>query len=177
MIIPLSLRSVIQRQSPIVKKRVLQLVQVVAPDVTEITLLQISGQPSLFASFNNNDDMLLPISMLGDGLSAILSAGLAIIDCQDGVVFLDEFDGAIHYSKLKQIWAELIKLAKEMNVQVFAATHSREAIKAISDASVISALQERLIYLRIDKVDDKTKATTYLQSELEDALSDNWEVR
>jgi hypothetical protein len=48
----------------------------------------------------------------------------------DGVLLLDEFENAIHTSLLRPLAAFVVTLAKQFDVQVFLASHSKEAIDA-----------------------------------------------
>lgn len=158
------------------KKRLLALAHVIAPNVTDLSLLKTGETSTLFAEVAPNE-LLLPLSFLGDGATAIVNTGLAIMECENGALMIDELDAAIHFTKLRLIWKELFKLAKEMNCQIFAATHSKEAIEAMALALVDNGSTKDLQYMRLDRVSGVMTATTYLHAELTDALASDWEVR
>ena len=42
----------------------------------------------------------------------------------------------MHYSIQEEVWEKLFKLAKELDIQVFATTHSQDAIKAFSKVAL-----------------------------------------
>lgn len=162
----------IQRQE---KGRVLQLAQVVVPEVKDLILLQINGVPTLCGSIV--PDVFVPLSFLGDGASAVINVGLAVLDSPDGAVFIDEFDARVHYSRLQQVWLGLAKVAVERNCQIFAATHSRESIEMAMKGVEQADLQSSFCYMRLDRIKTKLKCTTYDFTEIKDALSEDWEVR
>ena len=48
---------------------------------------------------------------------------------------IDEIETGIHHSRQKDFWSNILKICKELNVQLFATTHSEECIKAFYEAS------------------------------------------
>lgn len=66
----------------------------------------------------------------GDGLKHYIYIILTLFTCENGYLFIDEVGNGIHYSSLDQLWEIILTLSKEMNVQVFATTHSRECIES-----------------------------------------------
>ena len=51
-------------------------------------------------------------------------------------MLIDEFENGLHYSIQEEVWEKLFKLAKELDIQVFATTHSQDAIKAFSKVAL-----------------------------------------
>ena len=49
-------------------------------------------------------------------------------------LFLDEIENGIHHTVQKEIWKSISNVARELDIQVFATTHSYEMIKAAYDA-------------------------------------------
>ena len=45
-----------------------------------------------------------------------------------GLIFIDEIENGIHYSVQKDVWNAIGKLARDLDIQVFATTHSLEMI-------------------------------------------------
>lgn len=86
------------------------------------------------------------ISSLGDAVNCLLKYFAPIIERlvfeekkeNDFILLIDEIENGIHYTAHKEFWQHLFKLCKELNVQVFATTHSLEMIKAFNEV----ALQE-----------------------------------
>ena len=66
----------------------------------------------------------------GDGLRQYLTIILAIFYAEGRYLYIDEIDAGIHYSSLDQLWEIILNLSKELNVQVFATTHSKECIES-----------------------------------------------
>jgi energy-coupling factor transporter ATP-binding protein EcfA2 len=165
-------RALVKKQ----KKKLIGLLQIIAPSVTDLTLLQVGGQSSVYVSVE--DENLLPLSFIGDGASTFLSAALAVLDAAGGAVFIDEIDATIHFTALRSAWSGLISLAREVNTQIFVASHSQEAIDAIASASEDAGATQDFQYLRLDRRrNGEISATSYVHAEYSDARDEGWEVR
>lgn len=157
------------------KRNIISIIQSINPDVEDLELLNVKGASILHAHLNSG--AIIPISMVGDGAQTILAICMAIITSPSGVVMLDEFEAAIHYSKMSVVWRLIFELSREFNVQVFAATHSLEAINAAVECATGSGWGEDIAYYRLDKVHDLIKATRYDKDQLKFADDEAWELR
>ena len=70
------------------------------------------------------------ISEYGDGLRLYVSVVADMFAADNKYVFIDEIDNGMHYTALDKLWEIILTLSKELNVQVFATTHSRECIES-----------------------------------------------
>lgn len=157
------------------KPEIIEILKIISPDCKNLEILQIGGASILHAE--NANGKLIPLSFAGDGVLAAVSVGLAILQSQNGIALLDEFDAAIHYTKLPEIWKIISLLARKYNCQVFSATHSREAIDAAMKGAVENDLESDIAYFRLDRLADRVIATKYLEEDLLAASSEYWEVR
>jgi AAA15 family ATPase/GTPase len=76
----------------------------------------------------------VPISIYGDGVRRILTIANAIIQAKDGLLLIDEVETAIHAKLLQKFFDWLVNTCKDYNVQLFATTHSLEALDSILSA-------------------------------------------
>jgi hypothetical protein len=75
---------------------------------------------------------IFPIHTMGDGLRRALHfAGLVADVGKGGVLLVDEIDVGFHASVLRETFGWLCAACKEARVQVFATTHSLEAVDAV----------------------------------------------
>ena len=154
------------------RARLIKIMQVAAPDLGELEILH-----SIVHGRSKGGGPWLPTPLLGDGAHLLLSIALAIMISRGGVVCLDEFDTAIHYSALERVWQIICELAREYNCQIFATTHSRECIAAaVTGLSSVQQIDD-LQYTRLDRVEKRVVGTTYVASELTTAVKDEWELR
>ena len=70
------------------------------------------------------------LSAFGDGMRRIFEICLLFAGVQGGVLLIDEFENAIHRDLLVPFTKLVQELAKNLNVQVFLTTHSKEAVDA-----------------------------------------------
>jgi AAA15 family ATPase/GTPase len=125
-----------------------------------------------------NRKTLVLLSSLGEGVGKYIAIITAIVSSTDGCLFIDEIDNGIHYSKLDELWEIILKTSKELNVQIFATTHSKECID--SYARVAKKLRdEEVTLINLVKVKSgEIKAGVYNFEVLKSAVLDqNHEVR
>ena len=72
----------------------------------------------------------IPASQLGQGFNRLLRIYSAFLSAGADVFLIDEIETGLHHSVLPTIWQGLSAVARQEDVQVFATTHSREAILA-----------------------------------------------
>jgi AAA15 family ATPase/GTPase len=97
----------------------------------------------------------------GQGIKNILSIVLSLLVAEKrGVLFIDEIENGIHYTKLDELWEIILEISKEQNVQVFATTHSKEAIE--SYARVAKRLEdEDVSFVSLYKDDEEIKSIIF----------------
>ncbi len=76
----------------------------------------------------------LPLRSMGDGINRILTIILALVNAENGYLLIDEFENGLHHSVQSKLWEIIFNLAKKLNVQVFATTHSNDCIYAFEES-------------------------------------------
>ena len=113
---------------------------------------------------------------MGEGLTRLASIILAIANSKNGVTIIDEIENGFHHGITKKVWQAIGKAAHDFNVQVFAATHSRECIVSAHKAFSENDKYD-FRYHRLELVKDRVKAFTFDQEDLEAAIKSRFEVR
>lgn len=90
-----------------------------SPERTPIVKLSTQSRP-------------FPLSSMGDGMLRVLQLIIKLHSARDGVLLVDEFDNGLHHSVQEKVWELVFSLAKDLNIQVFATTHSYDCVKAFS---------------------------------------------
>ncbi|CDN31323.1 hypothetical protein BN938_1229 [Mucinivorans hirudinis] len=122
-------------------------------------------------------DNEVPLMSMGEGINRILTIILAMINCRNGYVFIDEFENGIHYSVQKKMWEIIFKLAQELDIQVFATTHSNDTIATFSRVlDEVGADKGMLCRLFISK-NGSIRQTEFDAKELAIAIENNIETR
>jgi hypothetical protein len=118
----------------------------------------------------------LPLKTMGDGMTRIFQIIVALVNAKNGIVLIDEFENGLHWSVQPKMWKTVFRLAEELNVQVFATTHSRDCIKGYEEAW--REQEEAGAFFRLDVNQDRgITATPYTYETLKDALVSDVEIR
>jgi hypothetical protein len=120
----------------------------------------------------------VPIHSLGEGMERTLSIGLGLAGGEDGLALIDEIENGIHYSAQPKLWRTIFETAKELDVQVFATTHSYDCVQAFQQVSGEYNEEGVLISLRRKRSDpEEIVAVPIEEEELEYAVKTHTDVR
>lgn len=120
-------------------------------------------------------DRPVPLRSLGDGISRLFQILLALANAAGGFVTIDEFENGLHYSIQDTAWRVVLGLARELDVQVFATTHSSDCVEAFEQVSEGAA--EEMILTRLIAEDGTVRAETLGTEKLALRLDLGQEVR
>ncbi len=113
---------------------VLELLKLFDDQIMSIKILALQkDKPEIFLEHESKG--LCPISTFGDGLRRALALAICLEECSSGVLLIDELEVSIHTSLLAKVLKWFSISASRKNVQIFATTHSLEAIDAVLDTS------------------------------------------
>lgn len=137
-----------------IKPEVIKLLQLMDLEITDLVILSPNGKrPSLY--IDHKLVGISPLSAFGDGVRRLLFIALTLAKVREGVLLIDEMETAIHTEALRSSFAWIVKWCQRLNVQLFATTHSLEAIDALLDASDVAT---DLVLYRLEKKESQTKA-------------------
>ncbi len=121
-------------------------------------------------------DQRIPIGSLGDGIWRILGVALALVHAENGVLLIDEIDTGLHFTVMSDMWKLVSETAKRLNVQVFATTHSRDAVDSLAAISRPEVDSDSDVTIqRLER--DKCRAVAYSEQEIVVAAERGTEVR
>jgi AAA15 family ATPase/GTPase len=160
------------------KQILINVLKVVNQKIVDIELREnFEDLKSLFLISFDDQDEFVPLNFLGDGFKRIFYIILKTISLQGKRIMIDEIEIGIHYSKMKDFWINIIKVCKELDVQLFATTHSQECIESFLEASKEANEKDiRLIRLQENK-DKSIKAICYKEEYIEYMVESNTEER
>jgi energy-coupling factor transporter ATP-binding protein EcfA2 len=116
---------------------VLEVLRVIEPRVEGIIAVPLPALPVLadrggiFVKLKGQRERV-PIGSLGEGMWRLLALALALVKARGSVLLVDEIDIGLHYSAQTDMWRMVKQAAEELDVQVFATTHSRDCIYALA---------------------------------------------
>lgn len=137
------------------RKQMEQLIRIARrfdPRLRAIEYLELPNAHGFHADIGRAE--LVPVGLLGGGLSNLLTILIGLLYVKGGVLFVDEFENGIHFQKLEWICGELERLSEATRTQMFLATHSGEAVRAIAAAAKKRKKEDDLTIVHARRGDD-----------------------
>lgn len=168
-----------QNLTPNDEKEVVKALHFIDDSIESLKFRERESEPCPFVFTKDHPDGISLFSM-GDGIIRILELFISIVSAKGGFLLIDEFENGLHYSVQTEVWKSLFKLAKDLEVQIFATTHSNDCIKGFKKASEETTESTMLFRLgRSIRNSDKGKVivTEYNKEKLAQATLAELEVR
>jgi predicted ATP-dependent endonuclease of OLD family len=156
--------------------RVVNFLKILEPQLDGLTSVTFPQNPTIYADIKGMQRKI-PVALLGDGMSKLLSVILAVATANNGIVLIDEIDAGVHYSVLPKVWEGIFKAARDFNCQVIATTHNYECLQAALDGASKAGAEDDFSYVRLESHENNVIAKQYTHSVLGAALEQGWEVR
>lgn len=159
------------------ERHVIAALQIIAPEVIDVSFVGDSKRLGRKAMVRSTGfPRPVPLRSFGDGLNRLFAIILSLVNAQDGLLLIDEFENGLHYTIQADAWRLIFRVAAGLNVQVFATTHSGDTIRAFERAaSEAKATDARLV--RLTRKEDTIIPRVYPQERLAIAVRDEIEVR
>ncbi|AQQ52246.1 AAA family ATPase [Planococcus lenghuensis] len=123
------------------------------------------GRRSVAVPYIAHEDLgLVPMSMFGDGLRKAVTLTLAVISSKSEVLLIDEIETGIHTDMMSSFFQWFNTLCKKYDVQVFATTHSLEALDGL--LKINQGDFDRIVVYRLEKRNGTTKVKRFSGEQL-----------
>ena len=158
------------------EKYIIKALKIIHPDIERLSFIgerEILSDKRIPIVSLKGHDKPIRLTTMGDGINRILTMILSLLNCKDGVILIDEFETGLHYSVQKKLWDIIFLLSEELNIQVFATTHSTDCILAFAKTNY-----DNKTLIRLDEYGDNIEPTYY--DSIDDviyAIKNNIEVR
>ncbi|HVZ37658.1 MAG TPA: AAA family ATPase [Candidatus Kapabacteria bacterium] len=160
---------------------VVRSLQIVVPEIERINLI------SMYDDFSERvgripvirmrgEKLPIPLRELGEGTSRMLGLTLCLVNTQGGLLLIDEIDSGLHYSTQYRLWELIFEVARRLNIQVFATTHSWDCIESFQAAASVNENDGMLIRLS-RKGEGAIASTTFDGRRLKIATREHIEIR
>ena len=156
------------------KDDVIDALRIIAPETDDFALLG-NHASSIRLRIKGNAESV-PLKSMGDGMNRLFGLGMALACAKDGILLVDEIENGIHWSALSDVWKFVVKVAKRLNVQVFATTHSNDCLRAFQ---VGTKDDEEMagVAVRIEKLNGEFGAEIFDESRLAVIAKEAIEIR
>jgi predicted ATPase len=155
-------------------RELLESLRIIEPRLRELVILARGGPAAIYGDIGIGQ--LLPLSMLGDGINRLLTLLLSISAAPNGFVMVDEIENGFHYSVLRKVWQAIGDACNRNQVQLFAATHSLECVRAAHESFKIHQPYDLGLF-RIERQNGASTAVALDEEELATATAMDLEIR
>ena len=160
------------------EQEVVKALQVISDDIQAVSMIgsdERGARPRTAIVKSSRYASPIPLRTFGDGVNRLFGVILSLCNARNGVLLVDEIENGLHYSVQAEIWRTIFRLAKDLNVQVFATSHSWDCVRAFQEAASESPSDGVLV--RLSRKDNKIVPTLFTEKELEIVTRDKVEVR
>ncbi len=160
---------------------VLKSLQIIDPRISALAMVGSDGagprRPNARIAMvrSTNIRRRVPLRSYGDGINRLFSIILSLVNARGGLLLIDEFENGLHWTIHLDAWRTVFRHAEELDIQVFATTHSWDVIEAFQKASAES--EETGVLLRLLRRDERILPTVFAEDELAVVTRDKIEVR
>lgn len=116
--------------NPEYKKLAISILKMFDESIVDICYTKADDE-SFVESIITENGVNMPFSVYGDGIKKILYILNKLFDATDSILLIDAIETGLHKKYYDKLFPVVFELAKKLNVQLFIATHSMEAIDAI----------------------------------------------
>ncbi len=157
------------------EKEIVKILSTIEPKIQDIAIIDSVIKVDIGL------EKLIPINMLGDGIRRLMAIVVAMYDCKDGVILIDEIDNGLHYTAMPNLWTAILEAAKAMNIQVFATTHNKDSLIALEQVLKGSRhidMQNKTVSYTLRRMqNDELKAYKYDFEKFDFAINQDIEMR
>jgi predicted ATPase len=159
---------------------VLAALRLIAPRVERVSLVEkrrsIRDAERIPIVKTSDTDDPVPLRSLGEGMNRLFGLALALVNAKEGVFLIDEIESGLHYSVQPDVWRLVFQVARRLNVQVFATTHSWDCITAFQQAAKEYEQDEGML-VRLTQKKGRIVADMFDEDDLEVVTREGIEVR
>ena len=157
------------------ENEVIKALQIIDSNITAVSM--IGGERFSRTAFvrAKNLPRRVPLRSFGDGLNHLFAMILSLLNARGGLLLIDEFENGLHHTVQFAAWRMIFQLSSRLKIQVFATSHSWDAVETFQ--KVASDFPETGVLLRLTRRGNEIIPTKFSGSELAVVTRDRIEVR
>ena len=157
------------------EKDVIEALRIIDPHISAISMVGSTRRKPTAIVRADNIAQPLPLRSFGDGLNRLFGIILSLVNARGGLLLVDEFENGLHHTVQLDAWRTIFRLAQTLDIQVFATSHSWDAVETFQKAAAEAPEEGALI--RLARRDEDIIPTVLSEDELAIATRDQIEVR
>jgi hypothetical protein len=161
------------------EKTVMQALQIIEPGIDRLAFVGRETTTSCLIKLRDRDEPV-PLGSMGEGIRRVLALAVGLARARRHTklryLLVDEIDTGLHHSVMTGVWRMVVAVARRLDLQVFATTHSLDCLHALASLYEADAsIRDEVLLHRIEKGCDRT--TVYTADELPVIREHRMEVR
>jgi AAA15 family ATPase/GTPase len=154
---------------------VVEILKIIDPRVKNIQPLTENNLPVVYVDIG--ESKMLPITLLGSGLSNVLHIALPLVLHKGATILIDEFEDGLHHTLFRPLLNIVFSLAQKNNNQIFISTHSEEFLRELLLVCKEKNINEEIAFYRLAQRKFTGNLSKFSLSEIGDLLDSNLDVR
>lgn len=146
------------------KDLLLDLLQGFDNNIYDLNIILDGNKPKVYLS--NSKLEMVPLSLFGDGVKKALTVAASIICNRHGIILIDEIEIGIHKKALVNFFRWIMAAGKMCDTQIFATTHSIEAIDALLETVDEDMETDEIVAYRLETDKKHIVVKRFSQSKL-----------
>lgn len=159
------------------ERETLRALKIASPDIEGVSMVGSDARGRYRTAIVKSEkfDLPVPLRTFGDGVNRLFGIILSICNARNGVLLIDEIENGLHHSIQVEVWRTIFRLARDLNVQVFATSHSFDCIRSFQAAA--SNSEQDGVLIRLTRKGDYVIPTLFTEDDLRIVSRDDIEVR
>lgn len=148
------------------EKYVVHALNIIEPKIKAVSMgdgLNSKHRKSIVRTTDSESPVTL--RSFGNGMNRLFGIILSLVNARCGLLLIDEFESGLHHSILCDAWKMILKLAADLDVQVFATSHSWDAINAFGRVAGENENHEAVL-VKLERIREKIVPTVFARDEL-----------
>ena len=157
------------------EKDVVEALHIISPQISAVSMVGSTRRKLTAIVRADNIARPIPLRSFGDGLNRLFGIILSLVNARGGLLLVDEFENDLHHTVQLDVWRTIFRLAQTLDIQVFATSHSWDAVEAFQKAA--AEAPEEGVLIRLARRGEDIIPTVLSEDELAIATRDQIEVR
>ncbi len=159
------------------EKDVVDALRIIDPEISAVSMVGGEGTRQTRTAIVRAAGLPRPVPLrsFGDGLNRLFGIALSLVNAKDGLLLIDEFENSMHHTVQLDAWRAIFKLARRLDIQVFATSHSWDSIEAFQKAAAEDP--DEGVLIRLSRNGEDIIPTLFREEELAVVTRDRIEVR
>jgi hypothetical protein len=159
------------------EKDVVDALRIIDPEISAVSMVGGEGTRQMRTAIVRAAGLPRPVPLrsFGNGLNRLFGIALSLVNAKDGLLLIDEFENSMHHTVQLNAWRAIFSLARRLDIQVFATSHSWDAIEAFQKAAAKDP--DEGVLVRLSRSGEDIIPTLFREDELAIVTRDRIEVR